>query len=163
MHRRGKLGGVMAPLTRCASTVSRLTGLDGIVPLIDTMKLASLVAALLCAFAPTARAAPKGRVCFSRAEGPGVPNPQTIHLSGTQGGKRRKLVDLAGDAKACATIPTGRWTLEARSARPGAPKGADQNECSSAPLEIDVAQGARVDIFVSPLGGPTLICGWELN
>ncbi|HVX95728.1 MAG TPA: hypothetical protein VHK47_12520 [Polyangia bacterium] len=122
------------------------------------------VAALLCALAPAALAAPTGCVCFSRAEGPGAPNPQPIHLSGTQGGKRRKLVDLKGDAKACATVPAGKWTLEARSARAGASrKSADQNECKSAPLEIDVAQGASVNVFVSPLGGPAMMCGWELN
>jgi hypothetical protein len=132
------------------------------------MKLAFAVAALVCALAPATHAAPTGRVCFSRAEGPGVPNPQPIHLSATQGaatqgGKRRKLVDLKGDAKACATVPVGKWTLEARSARPGARKNADQNECGSAPLEIDVAKGASVNIFVSPLGGPAMMCGWELN
>jgi hypothetical protein len=121
-------------------------------------------AALLCALAPAALAAPTGRVCFSRAEGPGTPNPQPIHLTGTQGGKRRKLVDLKADAKACATVPAGKWMLQARSARAGAtPKGADQNECSSAPLEVEVARGATVNVFVSPLGGPAVMCGWELN
>jgi len=128
------------------------------------MKLAAFIAALLCALAPTASAAPTGRVCFSRAEGPGAPNPQPIHLFGTQGGKRRKLVDLKGDAKACATVPAGKWSLEARSARAGAEKkSADQLECNSAPLEIDVAKGTTVDVFVSPLGGPAMMCGWELN
>lgn len=93
-----------------------------------------------------------------------MPNPQPIHLWGHQGGKPKKLTDVKGAAKACARVAIGQWTLEARSARPSAKKSADQGECGSAPLTLDVAKDATVTVLVGPLGGgPTNMCGWELN
>jgi hypothetical protein len=119
-------------------------------------------------------AAPTGKLCFVRAENDGPKNPHPVWIWGTRdGGHAHKLVRVKGTKKACGRVAPGKWSLEARSARPDdpkllkaptLPKAPNPNECRSFALVVDVTEGQPVNVSVAPLGrGATTLCGWTLE
>jgi len=132
------------------------------------VSVVSIFIALSGAGSERVGAASVGQVCFVRAESDGPKNPHPVWIWGTRdGGRARKLVQVKGAKKACGRVAPGKWSLEARSARPDVPKlpkAANPNECRSFALVVDVTAGQPVDVSVAPLGrGATTLCGWTLE
>jgi hypothetical protein len=94
----------------------------------------------------------------------GAMNKNAVRVWGEQGGRSRRLAELKGGQKTCASVPAGRWSLEARSRAVEAPKGSDPEACRSAALVLDVGEKETVTVTVTPLGRPGAYhCGWDLR
>jgi len=107
---------------------------------------------------------PAGRICFVRVKEQGALNRLPVRVWGDHGGSSRKLAELRGGEKKCVSVPQGKWSVDARSSRPNAPKASDPDECRSSALLIEVTKSPTVTLSISPLGrGSTNLCGWNLD
>jgi hypothetical protein len=119
---------------------------------------------LLAAAALDAQASRGGRLCVVRTVDEGAMNGNAVRVWGEQGGRSRKLAELKGGQKACARVPAGRWSLDARSRDVSAPKASNPEACRSAALVLDVGEGETATVTVTPLGRPGgYHCGWDLR
>jgi hypothetical protein len=121
------------------------------------------VVALVGAVGPVAAQAP-GKLCFERGQAEGPIRKHPVRILGELDGKPRKVAELRGTKKVCASVPPGKWSLEARSTNPLEPRSKNPDACRSAPFLIDVPKGATVTVWVAPVGRDGVYhCGWELD
>jgi hypothetical protein len=123
-----------------------------------------LVVASLLGSGGSVGAEPPGKLCFERGEAEGPIKKHPVRILGELDGRSRKVADLRGTKKVCASVPAGKWSLEVRSTSPLDPRAKDPNACRSAPFIIDVPKGETVTVWVTPVGRNGVYhCGWELN
>ena len=109
------------------------------------------------------QASAQGRICFARAETEGAMNLHVVRIFVGRHRRLRETLELRGGDTSCVSLPPGRWSIQARSARPGDPSASDPGQCRSAVVSARVRRGSVTFSVLPRPQASAAVCGWELR